>query len=259
MGRNTRSTFGHAGDRHEHRDRGRRGRPSPVDGPECDQDDFLALVSHELRHAAGVVYGFLDLVVTRGDQLDEERRSHALARAHANARRMNRLLEDVDLALRLGAGRFSFDLRPLDLGEVVEHTSTQIAELAERDIDVHRPSSLPPALADHDRQVQIVTNLLSNALAYSPDGSSVRVTLSTQPAEVTVDVHNDGAPVSGERLAGLFEPFVRLEDAHPGAREGLGLGMYIAKLLVEGQGGTIWADSGEAGWTLTYTVPRADR
>ena len=259
MGRNTRSTSRHTGNGHARRDRDRDGGASPVEVSERDQDEFLALVGHELRHAAGVVYGFLDLLVTRGEQLDQERRNHALGRAHANARRMNRLLEDVDVALRLGAGRFSFDLRPLDLGEVVEHTATQIAELAERDIDVQRPDSLPPALADHDRQVQVLTNLLSNALAYSPDGSSVRVALAPQPDEVTVDVHNDGAPVSAERLAGLFEPFVRLEEAHPGARDGLGLGMYIAKLLVEGQGGTIRADSSESGWRLTYTVPRADR
>jgi K+-sensing histidine kinase KdpD len=256
MGRHAPHTSRVLGERHAHR--GRRDRPSPTADPGCD-DDFLALVGHELRHAAGVVYGFLDLLVVRGEQLDEERRGHALTRAHANACRMNRLLEDVDVALRLGAGQFSFDLRPLDLGAVVAHTSTQIAELAERDIDVDRPDSLPPALADHDRQVQILTNLLTNALAYSPDGSSVRVVLAAQPTEITVEVHNDGAPVSAERLAGLFEPFVRLEEAHPGARDGLGLGMHIAKLLVEGQDGTIRADTSASGWMLTYTVPRADR
>jgi signal transduction histidine kinase len=258
MGRNTRNIARVLGEGHASRDR-QPHRRSTIDAAECDQEDFLALVGHELRHAAGVVYGFLDLLVTRGDQLDEDRRGHALVRAHANARHMNRLLEDVDVALRLGAGRFSFDLRPLELGTVVEHTATQIGELADRRIDVVRPDSVPPALADHDRQVQILTNLLSNALAYSPDGSSVRVTLSAQPAEVTVDVHNEGDSVPVERLEGLFEPFVRLEEAHPGARDGLGLGMYIAKLLVEGQGGTICADSDESGWTLSYTVPRADR
>ena len=224
----------------------------------CSEHEFLTMVSHELRHAAGVVSGFLDLVVDRGEVLSEDQTRQFLARARDNAHRMNRLLEDAGVALKLGSGRFSYSLRPVDLHAVVCATSQQVAQVEGRDIEVEQPASAPWVVADRDRQVQILTNLLSNAVKYSPDGSPVRVVLDPRDDEVAVGIHNAGQGAQGEELAQLFEPFVRLEGG-PRAREGLGLGLYITRLLVEGQGGRIWADSSDDhGWTFTYTVPRAE-
>jgi K+-sensing histidine kinase KdpD len=231
---------------------------APPEGVQvCADLDFLTMVSHELRHAAGVISGFLDLVVTRGEILDERQTRHLLVRARDNAHRMNRLLEDVSVAMRLGSGAFSYALRPVDLRRVVRQTSAQLAQTMGREVHVEQPDGMPAVLADRDRQVQILTNLLSNAMKYSPPDSPIWVEAEPREGEVVVSVHNHGASPTSTELENVFEPFIRLEE-HDGSQEGLGLGLYITRLLVEGQGGRIRAHHGESqGWTFTYTVPIA--
>ena len=211
----------------------------------CADPDFLTMVSHELRHVAGVISGFLDLVVSRGEVLDERQTRHLLVRARENSHRMNRLLEDVSVAVRLGSGAFSFTLRPVDLTRVIRQTSAQLTQTTGRAIHIEQPEALPAALADRDRQVQILTNLLSNAMKYSPPGSSVRIEAEPREDEIIVSVHNRGASPSTTELEGVFEPFIRLEEADA-SQEGLGLGLYITRLLVEGQGGRIRVRHGES-------------
>jgi two-component system, OmpR family, sensor histidine kinase VicK len=222
----------------------------------CDLD-FVTMVGHELRHACGVVSGFLDLLVNEEVSLDEQQTRHFLVRARDNAHRMNRLIADVTAAIHLGSGRFSFAVRPIDLRRVVESTTSQMGRIAGRTIEVEQPASLPQVVADRDRQIQIMTNLLSNAVEYSPDDSVVRIVLEPRGDEVVVNVHNDGPAASEEELQRLFEPFIRLASDAPSQSEGLGLGLYITKLLVEGQGGRIHVDSDHDGWTFSYTVPTA--
>ncbi len=224
----------------------------------CTDLDFMTMVSHELRHAAGVVSGFLDLVVVRGEVLDERQARQLLVRARENAHRLNRLLEDVTMAMHLGSGTFSYALGPIDLRRVVRQTTRSLSQTLERPIQLDQPAELPPVIADRDRQVQILTNLLSNATKYSPPGSPVRVVVENRHEEVAVSVCNEGSAGSPSDLEGVFEPFIRLEADHPTKREGLGLGLYITRLLVEGQGGEIDVDhDGRAGWTFTYTIPCA--
>lgn len=219
--------------------------------------EFVALVSHELRHVTGVVAGFLDLLVIQQQALDERQARHLLVRARANTHRMVRLLEDLTVAMQLDAGRFSFDLRPLQLLRLVRTTTDQLRQTTGRIIQIDQPPSLPPVLADHDRQIQILTNLLSNAVKYSPDDSVVHVILEPHSDEVLVKVHNVGRPAATGELGRLFEPFIRLEADADSRTEGVGLGLYITKLLVEGQGGSIAADNDRHHWTFSYTIPRA--
>jgi signal transduction histidine kinase len=231
---------------------------APTTGP-GRKHDFLDLVSHELRNTSGVIAGLLDLVVVHAGELGHEREQQLLGRARANAHRMSRLLEDADAALRLGAGQFSFHLASLDLGTAVESTVTQVREVTGRDIHVLQLRPLPQVVADRDRQAQILTNLLSNAVAYSPEGSPIRVDVAPEKDVVAVRVRNSGEQATTEQLERLFDPFVRLDADRADAPRGTGLGLCITRMLVRGQGGSIWVESHRGGWSFTYTVPRADR
>jgi signal transduction histidine kinase len=220
------------------------------------RSEFLALASHEIRNPAGIVSGFLDLLLTRGPELGEERFRWLLTKARDNAARVNRLADDLLTAAGIDAGGFTFDLRPTCLADLVGSTAAQMSQATGRSIELRPQPALRPALADELRQTQIMTNLLSNAVKYSPASTPVRVGIEDYEDVLLVSVSDEGPGLSEEDQRRLFEPFSRLAspDAHE-AIEGSGLGLYITKALVEGQGGEIWVESDEGrGSTFAYTV-----
>jgi signal transduction histidine kinase len=118
---------------------------------------------------------------------------------------------------------------------------------------------LPPGLADENRQLQILQNLLTNAAKFSAADSTVEITIRRDGDEIVVHVRDDGIGIAADGLTRLFRPFARLLPREGAASKGTGLGLYIAKALVEGQGGQLWVDSEEGrGSTFSYTVPVAD-
>lgn len=220
------------------------------------RSEFLALASHEIRNPAGVVSGFLDLLLTRGPELGEEKFRWLLSKARDNAVRVNRLADDLLTAAGIDAGGFTFELRPTSLADLVRSTAEQMSQATGRPIETHAQPGLRPALADELRQTQIMTNLLSNAVKYSPESTRVRVAIEDREDALLVSVSDEGPGLPDKDRQHLFEPFSRgaCPDAHE-AIDGSGLGLYITKALVEGQGGEIWVESAVGhGSTFAYTV-----
>ena len=120
-------------------------------------------------------------------------------------------------------------------------------------------ASLPTVLADKDRAAQVLTNLLTNALRYSPAGGKVVVSATPKSEEVLFEVRDTGIGVSAEHLPHLFERFYRANKARSRAAGGSGIGLTIARSLVEAMGGRIWAESAGPGLgsTFSFTLPRA--
>ena len=160
-------------------------------------------------------------------------------------------------ATSLEACEFSYNLRVLDLGALVESVVEQFAGATGANVQVTIPPSLPPVVADSDRQAQILENLMTNAVRFSSPGSPVSVVVGRAPdGMLRVSVTDRGLGFDMAQAAKLFSPFGRTRDKAPGA--GTGLGLYIAKALVEGQGGSITATSiRDHGSTFSYTVPAA--
>jgi two-component system phosphate regulon sensor histidine kinase PhoR len=173
-----------------------------------------------------------------------------------NVDRIDRMIMDLlDLGLRR-IRDVAMNRRPVALAEFVGHllsTGPYGSDL--RRIELGIPLDLPPVLADPDRLERIFLNLISNGLKYS--GGNVRINAQSAEDTVTVAVEDGGAGIPAEALPHLFDPFYRAKQAEGGV-QGVGLGLYIAKILVEVNGGQIWVRS-EAGKgsTFSFTVPVA--
>jgi signal transduction histidine kinase len=222
--------------------------------------DFLAMVSHEIRNPNTVVCGFLDHLVDHGSELDEELVERLLRRASENAHRVDRLVDDLITVVELGRDGFRFDLRPVPLPRPLGCVVEEVREASGRCIDFAPPADLRTALVDEDRQIQIMTNLLTNAVKFSAEESRIVVTVEDRGGQLAVSVGDQGEGISEADQRRLFRPFSQAACARQGRVRGTGLGLYVSRLLVEGQGGQIWVDShpGE-GSVFTYTAVPAER
>ncbi len=215
---------------------------------------FIGMVAHDLRGPLGVVATSLELL------RDNRRRSRAGIEQHVlpateNAiRRMRRLVDDLLGAARIGAGRFHVRPFPMDLVEVAR----RVVEQHQATSELHRlileaPDELPGEW-DPERIGQLLTNLISNAIRYSPDGGDVRVSVIPRADEVIIQVTDQGIGIRPDEEHLIFEPFLRLQ--HDAESEGLGLGLYIAKAIAEAHGGRIWvASEPERGTSFFVALP----
>ncbi len=157
---------------------------------------------------------------------------------------------------RLESGEFTYDIRPLDLTDVVYRAVAALTDTSDVPVELAIADRIPLVLADEDRQTQILNNLLSNAVKFSTTATPIHVSVTQQADQVVVAVRNHGNPIPSEQVPQLFQRFVRLHESTLRSASGTGLGLYIARALVEGQGGRIWVDSSEvAGTTFSYSVP----
>ena len=222
------------------------------------RQDFTAMVVHDIRTPATVIAGLTGVLQRRLAELDPARVEYVLATIMRNAERMERLLEDILTVAQLDAHGFRYDLEPVDLRAVAVEVATEIRQTAGRDVDVVADPDLPKAFADADRQVQVLENLLSNAAKFSPDDTPITVRIEHRDDRLAVHVTDQGRGIASHDLDTVFEPFARLDSPSSEKVSGTGLGLYVTKMLVEGQGGTIDITSTPVqGTTITYTVPTA--
>jgi signal transduction histidine kinase len=225
------------------------------------RDDFISLVAHDLRTPLGTITSGVTLLERlRPDEHGTDREARILRAVHASARAMTKIVSDLLDASRLEAQRLAvaperLDLAPLLL-RLVEWAPAEA--LRGHTLDLVPPGSLPPVLADPVRVEQVLANLLSNAGKYSAPGSAILLEARAGPREVTLSVRNQGPGIAAGDLPRIFSRHFRTRDATRGRAPGLGLGLYIARGLVESQGGRIWAESEPGGsTTFSFTLLRA--
>ena len=230
------------------------GRVEDLDVAGRSREQFVTTVVHDLRTPTTLVSTALGQLRTHLQDPDEDV-EQLLGMALEGTERIERLVGDVLAAARVRTAAFTYDLRPVDLASIAERAARGVAVATGRRIDHVAPPGLPPAAADQDRQLQILDNLLWNAVKFSPEDSTVTVELQGSDDWLTVRVRDEGVGIAEEDQAGLFHPFARLRS---GDVAGTGLGLSITKALVEGQGGTIRVESRPgAGAVFSYTVPVA--
>jgi signal transduction histidine kinase len=243
-------------------DRGRKALASQNDQlRELDslKDDLLSLVSHELRTPLTSIVGYLDLVVEDETTLSEEQR-HFLEVVGRNAKRLLSLVSDLLFVAQSEAGRMTLAHEPLSLRELVAQAVSAAAPTAhDRKIDLtFSCRDGGDVVGDEQRLAQVVDNLLSNALKFTPPGGSVSVTLLKDGDTVLVEVADTGFGISADEQQRLFTRFFRTQAAMKRAIQGTGLGLSIAKAIVEGHGGTISVESVEGeGATFRVALPTA--
>ncbi len=215
-------------------------------------------IAHELRTPLTVLQGTLEAMADGVYPLDRENVLLALSQV----RTLARMVEDLRLLALSDAGELHLYIRPLDLRAFLcRFLEGYRSKAREKGITLHLelPDSLPPVQADRDRLSQILGNLVSNALRYVHRGGKVVIRARVVGDEVHIAVSDDGPGIPAKELPHLFERFWRGDKARRRATGGSGLGLTIAKSLVEAHGGRIWVESEEGkGTTFTFTLPVAD-
>lgn len=211
----------------------------------ADLERFVALLAHEIRAPLAAVRGFSQLERRRGAPNPQ-----AFERIEREVDRVTALTENVLDAARLGSGRVSLRLEPADLGALVHERAEAARAVAPgREIAVHAASGL---VGDWDsaRLRQVIDNLLRNALAYSSAPSRVTVAVVSTSDRARVNVRDEGRGLAEGEAERLFKAFSRLEGA---SEAGTGLGLYVARVIVEAHGGRIWAESPGLGRGTTFS------
>ncbi len=219
------------------------------------REDILRAVSHDLRNPLAGILGQAQLCERRLAQAGLERERANAQTIIAAAQRMNTLIQDLVDTARSETGQLQLRRQPVDLAGFVAGLKERLSpSLDMARVELRMPERLPPVWADPDRLERILTNLLSNALKYSTPGTPVTVSASERDGEVVTSVTDRGPGIAPEDLERLFRRYAR---ARP-AREGVGLGLYITRQLVEAHGGRVWAESQVGvGSTFSFSLPIA--
>jgi signal transduction histidine kinase/ActR/RegA family two-component response regulator len=224
------------------------------------KDEFLAVLSHELRTPLTAILGWVRLLLT--GRLAPTRVNEALTSIDRNTRVQTRLIDDLLDTSRIAAGKIQLEVRPVDLGAVV-HDVVTLAAQNPRASALLSPASIEPGClvaGDRDRLHQVVTNLVANALKFTPVGGRVDVRLRRVERDVELVVSDTGEGISADQLPQIFDRFHQVDRSRTRRHGGLGLGLTIVRHLVEAHGGTVLADSAGRGHGAVFTVrlPRAD-
>jgi PAS domain S-box-containing protein len=222
------------------------------------REEWASVVAHDLRQPAAAISLTADTLfrIHRGELPERERK--AFDRIKAAAERLNRMINDLlDVSL-IDAKRLSLEPRAVDLRALLEAVVEGLRETSAGGRIVVNAEPNQIAWIDPDRVHQVLGNLISNAIKYGRPDGEIRVQAAGRDDSVEVTVTNSGAGIAPDELPALFDRFRRAAEARAGRTPGLGLGLYIARGLVEAQGGQMWADSVPGQFTtFHFTVPRA--
>lgn len=220
---------------------------------------FVAIASHELRTPLTALQGFSEILALRRLPPEEVTRLAEVMRREA--RRLGRIVSDLLDLSRIERGLEPALCRiPLKIESTIEATVDLFRQgAASHPITTECESSLPVVDADPDALERVLTNLVSNAIKYSPSGSAVRVGARALADGVAIEVADAGRGIPAEALGRIFEPYYRVPDA-AGAAHGTGIGLAVVKALVEAHGGTVRVESAPAiGTRVTVVLPSAPR
>ncbi|TAG90459.1 MAG: response regulator [Oscillatoriales cyanobacterium] len=218
------------------------------------KDEFLAVLSHELRSPLNPILGWTQLLQTR--RLDPTKTASALAIIERNVRLQTQLIDDLLDVAKILRGKLSMDTTPVNLGLVIESAIDTVTTAAvAKSIRLHSVlSNIGQICGDSTRLQQIVWNLLSNAIKFTPKGGQVEIRLERVNDQALMIVSDTGKGIDSDFLPHIFESFRQEDVSITRNYGGLGLGLTIVRTLVEAHGGTIFAESQGEGKGTTFTV-----
>jgi PAS domain S-box-containing protein len=224
------------------------------------KDEFVSLVSHELRTPLTSIRGYLELVLDDAETTVPEEHRQYLAVVQRNSERLLRLVGDLLFVAQLDAGRLSVEKEALDLGVLAEESVQAATPTAgARGVAVALDAGPAPLAGDRSRLAQLVDNLVSNAVKFTPEGGRVDLRVRTEEDAVVLEVSDSGMGIPAEEQPQLFERFFRSSNARRAAVPGTGLGLVIVRAIAEAHGGDVSVESTEgAGTTFTVRLPAGD-
>ncbi|HEY1604346.1 MAG TPA: ATP-binding protein [Allosphingosinicella sp.] len=219
--------------------------------------DFVANASHELRTPLATLVGYAETLREQSAELDVETRERFTAIVHDEARRMQRLVEDLISLSRIEAERFSIPRDALDLGDLVQEGVNGLAGLARErgsEIALAIEPGLPPVTGDLSQLLQLIDNLVSNALRYGRRGTIVAVGLRREGGMLHLSVKDEGEGIAPEHIPRITERFYRVDPSRSRSLGGTGLGLSIVKHIVERHRGRLRFESELGKGTIVHVL-----
>ena len=232
-----------------------------LEGLDRDKDEFLSMVSHELRGPLTVIKGWISMILEGAFGDLEEKQRDYLTISQNNVERMFTLVEDLLTVSRAESGHLDIIPEELSLGRLVEDMATGIAPIAEeREIALNVEVGADPPLiqADPMRIEQVISNLISNALKFTPPGGTVSIRIGAKDGGVITEISDTGTGIPASEQDRLFQKFFRASSSR-GKVPGTGLGLAISRAIAEGHGGRVGVTSVEGqGSTFWLWLPGPD-
>ena len=219
---------------------------------EIDQmkSDFISLVSHELRTPLTSIIGFVSFILDGKAGAINDRQRNSLARVQRQSKRLAALINDLLDISRIESGRIQMDQAPISLLEIVTQRIEEIRPQADEksiQLVLTAPESVSQILGDEARIGQVFTNLIGNAIKFTPNNGEVNIKVEADGNLLHVEVIDTGPGIPPEERQKIFDKFYQLSDISTRQQGGSGLGLSISKSIVEAHGGKLWIDDGNQG------------
>jgi histidine kinase len=223
---------------------------------EARRRQLIGDVAHELRTPLTVIQGSIEALIDGKLPADPDH----LGLIYREAERLTRLVNDLQELSRVEAGAYSLERKPVSVDTLVTALQARLGRQFEDkgvSFSTDLPANLPPVSADEDRVGQVLLNLVGNALQYTPSSGEVKISAARQKNEVWIAVSDSGLGIPAEHLPHVFDRFYRVDKSRSRAGGGSGIGLTVARHLVEAHGGRIWVESPGPGKgsTFTFTIP----
>jgi signal transduction histidine kinase len=224
------------------------------------REHVLSVVAHDLRNPLASIVMDAEMLRHLLPETEQPAESKAVGRIERTARRMHALIDDLLEVTRVEHGTFAVHADPVAPAALMADADAMLQPLARTRgirLTFDGPAVMPEIRVDADRIVQVLSNLVGNALKFTDSGGAVRVAWMQRKAELIVSVTDTGTGIPADQLPHVFRPF--WQGARPGRRSGIGLGLVITRAIVEAHGGRIWIESEPgAGTTVRFSIPFAE-
>lgn len=228
------------------------------------QKTFISIISHELKTPVSIIKGYAGTLRRSDANWSKDVQDEYLAVIDEEADRLNELIDNLLEASRLQSGAFRLDVSAeVSLVDLASATAARLGrQTSQHTFQFDFAADFPLVRADERRLTQVFSNLISNAIKYSPHGGAIRISGRAYPDYVTISVRDEGIGIPDHQAHRIFEKFARLDNALSRKTEGTGLGLYLTRAIIEAHGGRIWfsnnseEDPAQPGATFTFSLPR---
>ena len=224
-----------------------------------EKNKFMGIAAHDLRNPIGVIMGYADflLYIMKGNITDDQKKM--LETIYQTSQYMLNLLEDLLDLSNIESGKLNLKLESLDINEIIKRNielNEVIAKKKNINIVFENYDLIPKTLFDKNKIEQVLNNLISNAIKYSPENTSTKVYSFISGDNITVAVEDEGQGIPEKEHKLLFQPFTKLSVKATAGEKSTGLGLAIVRIIINGHGGKIWVDSEPGkGSTFYFSLP----
>lgn len=220
------------------------------------KDDFVNMASHELKTPITSMRLYIDLLLKRIDTSNDERALKAVTSIKRQTEKLQELVNDLLDVSRLQTGKLQFKKETFDITALIEETIDVLQETTKDHTITFQKKGKVMVLADRFRIYQVVTNLVTNAIKYSPSSEKIRITVTKENGKAVISVQDFGIGIAKEQKQKIFERLYQVTDPHEKTFPGIGMGLYIAKEIVKRHRGRIWVEGEKGkGSIFFFTLP----